>query len=150
MTNVGNTPQGANLRKGRFSQAGQIYVLTMVTLDRKRVFIDFRAARALIQIMMGHEVRGFARTLCFVVMPDHLHWMMQLGEVKNLGETVQSFKSMVSRRIGCRVFQKGYYDHALRREEDIKGAARYIVANPLRSGLVEQICDYPHWDAVWL
>jgi putative transposase len=28
--------------------------------------------------------------------------------------------------------------------------ARYIVANPLRAGLVERLGDYPHWDAVWL
>jgi len=28
--------------------------------------------------------------------------------------------------------------------------ARYIVANPLRAGLVESVRDYPHWDAIWL
>ncbi|MES9878966.1 MAG: transposase, partial [Candidatus Sedimenticola sp. 1PA] len=33
---------------------------------------------------------------------------------------------------------------------DIKELARYIVANPLRGGLVESIGDYPHWDAMWL
>jgi hypothetical protein len=29
-------------------------------------------------------------------------------------------------------------------------AARYLVANPLRPGLVERIGDYPYWNAVWL
>ena len=28
--------------------------------------------------------------------------------------------------------------------------ARYIVANPLRAGLVTKIGDYPFWNAVWL
>lgn len=28
--------------------------------------------------------------------------------------------------------------------------ARYMVANPLRAGLVSSIREYPHWDAVWL
>ncbi|MFV3290267.1 transposase, partial [Pseudomonas sp. NY11955] len=28
--------------------------------------------------------------------------------------------------------------------------ARYIVANPIRAGLVSRVGDYPHWDAVWL
>jgi len=28
--------------------------------------------------------------------------------------------------------------------------ALYIVANPLRAGLVERLGDCPHWDAVWL
>ena len=45
---------------------------------------------------------------------------------------------------------QGYYDHAIRKEEDIKGLAHYIIANPLRAGLVTNINDYPHWDAVWM
>jgi hypothetical protein len=28
--------------------------------------------------------------------------------------------------------------------------ARYIVANPLRAGLVEGIGNYPHWDCIWM
>ena len=48
------------------------------------------------------------------------------------------------------IWQAGYYDHALRIEEDIQTVARYIVANPIRAGLVQKIADYPHWDAVWL
>jgi putative transposase len=52
-------------------------------------------------------------------------------------------------RVGPR-WQKTYYDHALRAEEDLRAQARYIVANPLRAGLVTDIGQYPHWDAVWL
>jgi hypothetical protein len=28
--------------------------------------------------------------------------------------------------------------------------ARYVVANPLRAGLVKRLGDYPLWDAIWL
>jgi putative transposase len=28
--------------------------------------------------------------------------------------------------------------------------ARYIVANPLRAGLVNRVEDYSHWDSIWL
>jgi hypothetical protein len=38
----------------------------------------------------------------------------------------------------------------LRRQDDVRAVARYIVANPLRAGLVRDIGDYSHWDAVWL
>jgi hypothetical protein len=38
----------------------------------------------------------------------------------------------------------------LRKDEDLQTVARYIVANPLRAGLVEKIGDYPLWDAIWL
>lgn len=48
------------------------------------------------------------------------------------------------------LWQKGFHDHAIRKEENIQQLARYIVANPLRAGLVEKIGDYPLWDAIWL
>jgi hypothetical protein len=48
------------------------------------------------------------------------------------------------------VWQTGYHDHALRREEDIVQVSRYVVANPLRAGLVELLGDYPLWDAAFL
>ena len=38
----------------------------------------------------------------------------------------------------------------LRKEEDILEIARYIVANPLRAGLVKKLNDYPLWDAIWV
>jgi hypothetical protein len=28
--------------------------------------------------------------------------------------------------------------------------ARYIIANPMRQGLVKKIDDYPLWDAIWI
>jgi REP element-mobilizing transposase RayT len=49
-----------------------------------------------------------------------------------------------------RVWQRGFYDRAVRKEDDLVDMARYIVANPLRAGLVRSIKCYPHWDAIWL
>ena len=83
-------------------------------------------------------------------MPDHLHWLMQLGEEKDLSSLVQQVKSWASKAIGKSIWQKGFYDHAVRKEEDIKNIARYIVANPLRTNIVNKLNDYPHWDAIWL
>ncbi|GGY09626.1 hypothetical protein GCM10007160_41190 [Litchfieldella qijiaojingensis] len=48
------------------------------------------------------------------------------------------------------IWQRGYHDRAIRDEEDIRAVARYIVANPLRAGLVNDIGQYPLWDAKWL
>ena len=48
------------------------------------------------------------------------------------------------------VWQKAYYDRAIRKNEDIKQLSRYIIANPLRAGLVENIGLYSHWDAKWI
>ena len=48
------------------------------------------------------------------------------------------------------LWQKGFYDHGLRSEEDVVAIARYIVANPIRAGMVARVGDYPFWNAVWI
>jgi hypothetical protein len=58
--------------------------------------------------------------------------------------------ALVSCRVGSRLWQDGFHDHGIRREEDLRKVARYIVGNPLRAGLVDNILNYPYWDAVWL
>jgi len=88
-------------------------------------------------------------------MPDHLHWLLQLKHT-NLGEVVGSVKSRCTLKINQLtgrqgpLWQTGYHDRTIRDGEDLRPYARYIIANPLRAGLVEQIGDYPLWDACWL
>ena len=141
------SPHGKNLRKGRFSAPNHTYLITTVTQNRLPVFEDFYKARLLIDTL---KTERNAQTLAFVVMPDHLHWLMTLGPQSHLPKVVQGIKSISSRKIGKPIWQAGYHDHALRQETELKATARYIIANPLRAGLVERIGDYPHWDAVWL
>lgn len=92
---------------------------------------------------------GRADTLCFVVMPDHLHWLMVL-RAGTLSETVRLFKGRSARELGRPLWQANFFGHAVRGDEDLRKLARYIVANPLRSGIVEHIADFPLWDAIWL
>jgi REP element-mobilizing transposase RayT len=138
------------LRTGRHSQADQVYLLTMFTHNRQAVFVEFQAARCLIRTLQAEERLSRASTWAYVLMPDHLHWLMQLGEEVDLARCVQGVKSLVSRQLGETVWQAGFHDRAMRKEEDLQGLARYIVANPLRAGLVKRVGDYPHWDAMWL
>ena len=147
------SPHSENLRTGRFSEPGRIYLITFVTLSRETLFTNLRPARLVITALM--KSKG-AETLCFVVMPDHVHWMLQLRPHGELGSAIGAVKSSSARKINHflsrsgPVWQDGYHDHALRREENIREAARYIVANPLRAGLVSSLAQYPHWDARWL
>ena len=138
------------LRTGRHSQAGQVYLLTMVTHNRQAVFAEFQAARCLIRTLQAEQRLGRASTWAYVLMPDHLHWLMQLGKEVDLARCVQGLKSLVSRQLDQTVWQAGFHDRAMRKEEDLQVLARYIVANPLRAGLVNRVGDYPHWDAMWL
>ena len=146
-------PKGNNLRKGRYSQPGGIYLITFVTVLRETLFTDLLSARFVIKSLM--KSKG-AETLCFVVMPDHVHWLMQLRPHGELTSAIGGVKAASARQINRHlgrsgpIWQTGYHDHALRREENIREAARYIVANPLRAGPVKSVSQYPHWDAKWL
>ena len=99
---------------------------------------------------------GWVQSLSWVVMPDHIHWLFQLGDVKDLSVVMKHFKARVTKELNRKtnrsgpVWQKAFYDRAIRDNEDLQILARYIVANPLRAGLVENIENYSHWDAVWL
>ncbi|MGI9135122.1 MAG: REP-associated tyrosine transposase [Rhodoferax sp.] len=143
-------PHSQALRSGRFSAPGMVYLVTAVTAQRRAVFADFAAARHLIRCMHHPAMLERAATLAFVVMPDHLHWLMQLQAGAQLSECVQRLKSMSTRGIAPGLWQRGFHDHALRREEDLPALARYVVANPVRAGLCPRTGAYPHWDALWL
>ncbi|WP_019624441.1 REP-associated tyrosine transposase [Thioalkalivibrio thiocyanoxidans] len=141
------------LRFGRVSEHGRVYLVTAVCADRQAWFSRFEHGRCCVHAI--RELEGEANTLCFVVMPDHMHWLMQL-EAGDLSRVVQKVKGSTTRRIGqlrgrpCKVWQPGFHDRALRREEDLQAVARYVVANPLRAGLVSNLRHYPLWDAIWL
>jgi putative transposase len=143
------------LHKGRESRAFAWYAVTTVTAGRTPLFTRPDLAR-----IVGDELAAIPERLAiihaWVVMPDHVHWLFELGTEKPLGALVQRFKSRCAIGINrCRgsnthVWQAGYYDHRLREHEDFVAQARYIVANPLRRGLVERIEDYPYWWCRWV
>jgi len=143
-------PHARRLRAGRYSQFGGIYLVTAVTWQRRPLFRSLSAARCLIQSLQNEQQRGNADTLAFVVMPDHLHWLLELTGTSDLSLVIQAVKSVTAHRLGGKVWQDGFHDHALRKEEDVRTTARYVVDNPLRAGLVSRLGDYPHWDAIWL
>jgi REP element-mobilizing transposase RayT len=149
------THRGSQLRVGRYSEAGRIYLLTSVVLGRQPLFSDWRVGRLLVNEFRTAERERRARSLAWVIMPDHFHWLIEL-ETGSLGMLMRRVKSGSSRALVAagagplRVWQKGYHDRAIRREENVQSVARYVVANPLRAGLVSRIGDYPLWDAVWI
>ena len=144
-----------DLRKGRWSSPGHVYALTFVTHARLTLFEDFTLGRIVIAEMLTLHEQGAVDSLAFVVMPDHLHWLVTLNHGKLAG-VAQTMKGRSARRINKErrktgpVWQPGCYDHALRADDDLRKQARFITANPIRAGLVGSIGDYPLWDAAWL
>ena len=149
------SPHGKDLRKGRFSETGRIYLLTAITYEHRNLFTDWQIGRLLVKEFASAQQDGLVESLAWVIMPDHLHWLVALGggTLPSLMQRVKSRSAIaVNRRLGSagQVWQKGYHDHALRLDEDLRETARYVVANPLRAKLTQHLGDYPLWDAVWL
>ena len=150
-----NRYHGKNLRVGRLSERHRPYLITTVTRERVPVFADWRIGRLLVAELRAVTEHAYADSLAWVVMPDHLHWLMVPG-TESLDAAVRRIKSRSARSIHRRLgmsgalWQKGYHDRAVRKEDDIRGLARYIIANPVRAGLVESVGDYPLWDTTWL
>lgn len=136
------------LRRGRYSQPNQICHLVLTTYQRQPFFSDYLLARhAVISLRMSQKS---VSTLAFVVMPDHIHWLIQLRDEVSLSSVVKMLKALISRKLGGKVWQYGFYDHAVRKDEDLVGIARYIILNPVRAGLCQTVREYPWWDSVYL
>ena len=80
--NITNSHAG-NLRHGRVSETGRVYLITCETYKREPVFSQWNSGRLLAQVLMEENDR--AETLAYVVMPDHLHWLMQRDDDTALG-----------------------------------------------------------------
>jgi putative transposase len=148
-------PNSHRLRLGRYSERGRAYFITAVIHDRQPIFSDWQVGRLLVAQMRAAHDSGLVDSLAWVVMPDHFHWLLQLHH-DNLGKVIGPTKARCTQSVNKMtgrhgpLWQTGYHDRAIRDGEQLLPFARYIVANPLRAGLVERIGDYPLWDACWL
>jgi len=74
----------------------------------------------------------------FAVMPNHLHGIVALtgaGRAPPLQTIIGSFKAGVSRRAGCSVWQRSFYDRVIRDDEELRALREYVEENPLRWAL---------------
>jgi len=144
------------LTKGRRSITGQVYLITACTKNREPLFTNFNLARIVVNHMMKAQQRGDLIFISWVIMPDHFHFLISLEGDSNLSDVIGYIKGTTSHQI-CKglnrqggIWQAGFHDHAIHNEENVIDAARYIVANPLRAGIVKSLKQYPHWDSIYL
>jgi len=83
----------------------------------------------------------------FCIMPDHIHLLVGASEDTGIVEFVKKIKgrfAVFCRRNGLKSgLQKSFYDHMIRKDEDLKTVAEYILGNPVRSGITKRIGEYP-------
>lgn len=143
------------LRRGRVSEAGRVYLVTFVARDRARHFADAAIARSACRAIHDPRNSRGARILCWVLMPDHCHALVELTGGVELSSVVSRLKACVAREVNRTsgragsLWMAGFHDRAMRHDDDLVEASRYIVANPLRASLVDEVGQYPYWNAVW-
>jgi REP element-mobilizing transposase RayT len=149
------TQKGSKLlRKGRTSIKNQHYLITCAVLDRKPIFNNHKAAEFVLSSLRWLEKQGKMALDAAVVMPDHLHFVMALqnGSLSQLmhslkGYTAYKINELLSRKGS--LWQQGYHDHAVRRDEDLKEVVLYALYNPVRAGLVDDFHNYSFWYCRW-
>jgi len=85
----------------------------------------------------------------YLFMPDHLHIIVK-GNRKdsNIKKGIEIFKQKtgywLSKNLLNIKWQKDYYDHIIRNEEDIQNQIKYILNNPVRTKIVKNWKEYPY------
>ena len=80
--------------------------------------------------------------LLFLLMPDHLHALLQFSSENGVSGTVQGWKRY-HRRMNSIVWQDNFFDHRIRNESELADKFAYIERNPVVCGLCDKTKDWP-------
>ena len=107
-------------------------------------------AQLIIESFIAARQREWWVNLGFVIMPDHYHLILGLGNVKTLSEAIGSVDKYAARRINTlignegRFWEEGFHDHAIRSRKEFDAVLVYVHNNPVRAGLVESAELWPY------
>ncbi|MCA9049433.1 MAG: transposase [Planctomycetaceae bacterium] len=145
----------------RYRVEGGTYFFTLVTHER-RPFLTTTIARRCLRASFLSVQRNRAFGIpAIVLLPDHLHCLLQLPRGDSDYSTrLRRIKSEFTkswlaeggdegiRRASLRkkneraVWQRRFYEHTVRDDEDLNRCADYIHWNPVKHRLVQRVRDY--------
>jgi putative transposase len=110
---------------------------------------DARIANLLAETLKrGHREYRYYDLLAWVVMPNHVHMVLQpFGNLSAItrwikGSTARS-ANLTLGRTGQPFWQYESYDHCIRSTMELNRVIRYVESNPLKAGLVTSIEAWP-------
>jgi len=132
---------------GHDYRESRAYHVTWGTFERRTLLTDKDLAFEVVRILEEEAVRTLTDLYAYCVMPDHVHVLFQ-PNTGDLIQYVQAVKGKTTRvywKLGGsgKLWQRGFHDHILRCEESLHAIAQYILANPVRAGLADDIVAYP-------
>jgi putative transposase len=122
---------------------------TICVNNKRRLFVSDNIFQSMEVMLLGALVKTNCDAHVYMFMPDHCHLLIEgKSEESDVWKSVVDFKRKsgywLSRNHMLGEWQKDFYDHILRKDEDLIKQVRYILGNPLRKGLVEDWKAYPY------
>ncbi len=127
----------------------QRYFLTFCCFDRRHAFIDGNSVALVTrQFLRAANDVGFAM-IAYCFMPDHVHLVLEAtqenSDLKRFVSRAKQFSGYhFSQCGGGRLWQRYGYERVLRDNESTRSVVKYVLENPVRAGLTDDIRKYPH------
>ncbi len=121
-----------------------IVFITIVTYQRKQILIE-----NINNLRLAFKTCPYSfDILAACILPDHLHFMIKPDDINQLSKIISSIKYSFSKSITTKstlgnskrekgIWQRRFYDHIIRSEEDFNRHLDYIHYNPVKHGLVK-------------
>ena len=149
------------MRYRRLRAAGGIYAFTVVTRERKPIFVDEKSVALLLAVVADIQQRRPFVVDAYAILPDHAHmgWTLPDGDSDfstRMMLVKKSFTRLYRDRICPRrmvamvrsksspVWQNRFWEHLVSDDRDYIAQIEYIHQNPVRHGLVAMPIEWPH------
>ena len=99
-----------------------------------------------------NEIKPF-KLLAFVILPDHFHWLMKVDDSsENFSKIMHSiqrnstlnYKRAHNNQTPIKIWQRGFWDHMIRDENDLERHFDYIHWNPVKHGYIVKPEKWPY------
>jgi putative transposase len=107
--------------------------------------ISWRASTShLIETIKYRNAKGIWYVRLAMLMPGHVHLVVWFPDIETRVQTIVSkWKEWTAKSLKI-YWQRDFFEHRLREEESFREKADYILANPVRAGLVERPEGWPY------
>lgn len=143
--------------------AGGTFFFTVVAFRRQPILCDEAIRTALREAVLAVRRNKPFTIDAWVLLPDHLHciWTLPPDDADFSG-CWSLIKSAVSRAVGAQyrraewqiaskskhreagIWQRRFWEHCVRDENDFRRHVDYLHFNPVKHGLVSRVADWPH------
>ena len=121
---------------------GRICVsFTLCVKDRSPLFLEPTIVNIFSELLVDSAKKFYCMIPAYCFMPDHLHIIVEgTQEEINLLRFINHYKQKtgfwMSKNQPGVSWQKNFFDHIIRKDENLQSMIRYILENPVRKGLV--------------